>query len=135
MKRLLFLAFLAVSLVSCASCSKNSATTTSNNNTNPTADKMKVKIGNSTFTATLYDNATATAFKSLLPLTVSMVEHNGNEKYCGFPRSVNAISTFMKLLEERKSKGINDKLGKEIIISSDTSDKYEQGRKTLGSTY
>lgn len=51
--------------------------------------------------------------------------------YCGFPRSLNAISTFMKLLEERKSKGITDKQGKEIIVSSDTSDKYEQGRKTL----
>jgi alkylhydroperoxidase/carboxymuconolactone decarboxylase family protein YurZ len=53
--------------------------------------------------------------------------------YCGFPRSLNAISTFMKVLEERKLKGINDKQGKEIIISSDTSDKYEQGRKTLES--
>ena len=42
---------------------------------------MKIKIGNSTFTATLYDNATATAFKSLLPLTVSMNELNANEKY------------------------------------------------------
>jgi 4-carboxymuconolactone decarboxylase len=51
--------------------------------------------------------------------------------YCGFPRSLNAISTFMKVLEERKSKGINEKQGKEIIIRSDTSDKYEQGRKTL----
>src|SRR4051794_23402837 len=51
--------------------------------------------------------------------------------YCGFPRSLNAISTFMKVLEERKSKGINDKQGKEIIISGDTGDKYEHGRKTL----
>jgi 4-carboxymuconolactone decarboxylase len=51
--------------------------------------------------------------------------------YCGFPRSLNAISTFMKILQERKSKGINDKQGKEIIISGDTSDKYEHGRKTL----
>jgi 4-carboxymuconolactone decarboxylase len=51
--------------------------------------------------------------------------------YCGFPRSLNAISTFMKVTEERKSKGINDKQGKEIIIGGDTSDKYEQGRKTL----
>lgn len=51
--------------------------------------------------------------------------------YCGFPRSLNAISTFMKVLEERKSKGIEDNQGKEIIISSNTSDKYEQGRKTL----
>jgi len=49
---------------------------------------MKIKIGNSTFTATLYDNATATAFKSLLPLTLNMVELNGNEKYADLSRSI-----------------------------------------------
>ena len=42
---------------------------------------MKITIGAAVFKATLYDNATATAFKSLLPLTVNMVELNGNEKY------------------------------------------------------
>lgn len=51
--------------------------------------------------------------------------------YCGFPRSLNAINTFMKVVEERKSKGINDKQGKEITVNSDTTDKYELGRKTL----
>jgi 4-carboxymuconolactone decarboxylase len=51
--------------------------------------------------------------------------------YCGFPRSLNSISTFMKVLEERKSKGISDRQGNEVTISSDTSDKYEKGRKTL----
>lgn len=49
---------------------------------------MKIKIGNSSFTATLYDNATATVFKSLLPLTVSMAELNGNEKYVDLPGSL-----------------------------------------------
>ena len=49
---------------------------------------MRLKIGNSTFTATLYDNATAAAFKSMLPLTVNMVELNGNEKYVDLPRSL-----------------------------------------------
>ena len=33
------------------------------------------------FPATLYENATAVAFKSLLPMTVKMVDLNGNEKY------------------------------------------------------
>ena len=42
---------------------------------------MRIKIGAKTFTATLYDNATAAAFKSLLPMTISMRELNGNEKY------------------------------------------------------
>ncbi|RYZ21964.1 MAG: hypothetical protein EOO10_22050 [Chitinophagaceae bacterium] len=90
MKQLLFTAFFALSLISCASCSKNASTaeSNSNNNTSPTGSKMKVKIGNSTFTATLYDNATATAFKSMLPLAVNMVELNGNEKYVDLPRSL-----------------------------------------------
>ena len=51
--------------------------------------------------------------------------------YCGFPRSLNGINTFMGVLEERKSKGINDKPGKEIVLNNHTGDKYEQGRKTL----
>ena len=51
---------------------------------------MKIKVGNRIFTATLYDNATVTAFKSLLPLTVNMVELNGNEKYVDLPRSLPA---------------------------------------------
>ncbi|RFM29579.1 cyclophilin-like fold protein [Deminuibacter soli] len=88
MKRLLFLVFMAVLLGSCASCTKNTVTSESNNNTNPTGSKMKIKIGNSTFTATLYNNATATAFKSLLPLTVSMIELNGNEKYVDLSRNL-----------------------------------------------
>jgi hypothetical protein len=88
MKQLLFLAFLAVSLVNCASCSENAVTSTSNNNTNPTGSKMKIKIGNSIFTATLYDNQAATAFKSLLPLTLNMIELNGNEKYVDLPGSL-----------------------------------------------
>jgi hypothetical protein len=50
-------------------------------NPHPTGNKMRITIGTKTFPATLYDNATAAAFKSLLPMTVNMVELNGNEKY------------------------------------------------------
>ncbi len=51
--------------------------------------------------------------------------------YCGFPRSLNAINTFMAVLEERKSKGLTDVLGREATHTSHHSDKYEQGLKTL----
>ena len=51
--------------------------------------------------------------------------------YCGFPRSLNAINTFKAVLDERKSQGIHDKQGKDITISNDATDKYEQGRKVL----
>lgn len=53
--------------------------------------------------------------------------------YCGFPRSLNAISTFMSVIEKRKAGGINDKQGKTGILTSRNADKYEQGRKTLES--
>ena len=33
--------------------------------------------------------------------------------YCGFPRSLNGIGTFMSVMEEREKKGIKDELGKE----------------------
>src|SRR5512139_2120513 len=33
--------------------------------------------------------------------------------YCGFPRSLNGINTFMDVLEERKQKGIKDRPGRE----------------------
>jgi hypothetical protein len=90
MKYFFMLLFLAVPLMSCASCSKSSSPSDSSNNINPTGSKMKIKMGSSTFTATLYDNATVTAFKSLLPLTVNMIELNGNEKYADLSRSLPA---------------------------------------------
>jgi hypothetical protein len=78
--------------VSCASCKKETAAPANankehvnrNNSTNPTGIKMKINIGASTFTAALYDNATATAFKARLPLTIKMQDLNSNEKYFDF---------------------------------------------------
>ncbi|MCR8560040.1 carboxymuconolactone decarboxylase family protein [Mucilaginibacter sp. BJC16-A38] len=52
--------------------------------------------------------------------------------YCGFPRSLNGITTFMSLLEKRKSKGIHDPEGQApIAVTGDNESKYEIGRKTL----
>lgn len=50
-------------------------------NDTPEAGPLRVIVGDKTFTATLADNATADAFKALLPLTLNMTELNGNEKY------------------------------------------------------
>lgn len=51
--------------------------------------------------------------------------------YCGFPRSLNGITSFMQVLEERKKKGITDVVGREATPLKDSSDIYERGRKTL----
>lgn len=51
--------------------------------------------------------------------------------YCGFPRSLNAITTFMKVMDQRKTRGIIDSVGENVTTVSNVSDKYERGRKVL----
>ena len=48
-------------------------------------DKLKITVGSSVFTASLYDNGTANAFKAMLPLRLNMSEHGGIEKVAGLP--------------------------------------------------
>lgn len=47
--------------------------------------------------------------------------------YCGFPRSLRAIQTFMKVLDERKARDINDTMGKEAIPAEQEDNKYDRG--------
>lgn len=42
---------------------------------------ITIHVGDRSFAATLEDNSTARAFAALLPMTVTMNEMNGNEKY------------------------------------------------------
>lgn len=50
--------------------------------------KLMIEIGDKAFTATLYDSETVRAFTEMLPLTLSMSELNGNEKYCYLEESL-----------------------------------------------
>ena len=53
--------------------------------TNPVKDsfsnRLHIRVGSRTFTATLLNNPTVAAFKPKLPITLSMNELNRNEKY------------------------------------------------------
>ncbi len=51
--------------------------------------------------------------------------------YCGFPRSLQGINTLMSVLDERKAKGIDDKVGNEASPIKERGDKYERGKKVL----
>jgi hypothetical protein len=70
-------------------CKKSNETTGSIMDTSSTDSMMlKVIVGSNTFNATVYNGATATAFKAKLPLTINMVELNGNEKYFDLPNNL-----------------------------------------------
>lgn len=98
----LFAVALSVSSIffSFASCGKNSAVVANtsqgqnkesrngdSNNNDEKNGKMKITIGSTVFTATLYGNEAAKAFKALLPLTIEMSDYNGNEKKYDFSKS------------------------------------------------
>jgi alkylhydroperoxidase/carboxymuconolactone decarboxylase family protein YurZ len=52
--------------------------------------------------------------------------------YCGFPRSIRGLQTFMEVINERMAKGIIDNVGNEATpILPDTS-KYLRGKMILG---
>ncbi|MBD2701563.1 carboxymuconolactone decarboxylase family protein [Spirosoma sp. BT702] len=51
--------------------------------------------------------------------------------YCGFPRSIRGLQTFMTVLDERKKKGITDKMGKDASSITTSEPKYERGKKVL----
>lgn len=65
-------------------CHKNNGFNRTNNadtSSNTATTRMKITVGTNVFIATLSDNETAAAFKAKLPMTISMIELNGNEKY------------------------------------------------------
>lgn len=52
--------------------------------------------------------------------------------YCGFPRSIRGLQTFMEVLNERKNKGIKEQTVRDANPVKEDSSKYERGKKILG---
>ena len=102
MRQLKIFAFLILSIsfvgTSCSKKSSERPTTqnpSENNGTDTTVSRIRLTIGQTSFTATLVNNTSAHAFKAMLPLTLNMSELNGNEKFYYFSGTLptNATST------------------------------------------
>lgn len=75
--------FLTLICIQLFACSKDKVESVNNfgNMEHTDTTKLKITVGANVFTATLYNNETVTAFKAKLPMSIDMVELNGNEKY------------------------------------------------------
>ncbi|TDO22487.1 carboxymuconolactone decarboxylase family protein [Pedobacter duraquae] len=51
--------------------------------------------------------------------------------YAGFPRSLNAINSLKKTMDERIAKGINDPVGPQPLALDSTANRYELGKANL----
>lgn len=51
--------------------------------------------------------------------------------YCGFPRSIRGLQTFITVIEERKNKGITDFIGAEASAIKEQHSKYKRGEAVL----
>ena len=81
----LLMSLICIQLFACKSNMKIEPLNNSNITPNTDPMKLKVTVGSAAFTAILHNNATATEFKSMLPMTINMTELNGNEKYFDLP--------------------------------------------------
>ena len=85
---LIYLTFISVLTIGSSFCDKDDDIVCIQNSNEMTKVKIKITVNAQTFTATLLDNNSAKAFKEMLPLTIKMIELNGNEKYCDLKKSL-----------------------------------------------
>jgi len=85
---LMLLTFISITISSASSCNKDDDNINTENNSTMTNGKIKITVNSKTFTATLLDNNSAKAFKKMLPMTINMIDLNGNEKYYDLLNSI-----------------------------------------------
>lgn len=85
---IMLLALMSVLISSASSCSKVDDNNNIKNNTTIANEKIKITVNSQTFTATLLDSNSAKAFIEMLPITITMKELNGNEKYYDFSNNL-----------------------------------------------
>ena len=93
------LSLLCIQLYACNTDKTSKPIKNSNSITNADPMKLKITIGTNVFIATCYDNATAKAFKKMLPMTINMTELNGDEKYYDLPEKLPTNASNLRTIE------------------------------------
>lgn len=97
-------------------------------------DREKSIVEISSFTSTGNQEQLVQSLNTALNNKMSINEINEiliqSYAYCGFPRSLNAITTFMNVIKERKAKGIKDIQGESPKVLTSKDNRDEIGDKT-----
>lgn len=75
-------------LAGLSSCSKHDTGVPEGELPPKETEDVQLIVGPEVFTLSLYDNETGRAFRNLLPLTLSMDDVNGNEKFIRLPQNL-----------------------------------------------
>lgn len=60
---------------------------------------INLQLGSKTFTVKLFDNASSRALLAMLPMELTMIELNGNEKYYQMPNRLPANSQHVRTIK------------------------------------
>jgi 4-carboxymuconolactone decarboxylase len=133
-KKLLLRILMGVAVVSCLSGSLYAQSTLESNTALTAKQQCIVPIASYTATGELQHLKSALNQGLDAGLTINEIKEIIVHlyAYCGFPRSIRGLQTFMEVLDERKVRGINDETGAEASPVNDGLSKYERGRENLG---
>jgi 4-carboxymuconolactone decarboxylase len=133
-KKLLLRILMGVAVVSCLSGSLYAQSTLESNTALTAKQQCIVPIASYTATGELQHLKSALNQGLDAGLTINEIKEIIVHlyAYCGFPRSIRGLQTFMEVLDERKARGITDETGAEASPVNDGLSKYERGRENLG---
>lgn len=134
MKKLVYRIFNGLALIVCFTGTLNGQNMGNTNNSLSTKQKCIIPIAAYTATGELRQLKSALNEGLDAGLTINEIKEIMVHlyAYCGFPRSIRGLQTFMDVLNERKLKGITDNPGAETSAIHDNLSKYEQGKANLG---
>ncbi len=96
---LIVLVYTYVFMDSTSYCNNQDNTSNTENISTMPNETIKITVNSQAFTITLLDNNSAKAFKELLPMTIQMIELNGNEKYYDLPNSLPTNSSNLRSIK------------------------------------
>lgn len=133
MKKLIFRTILGLTLILCLPGGIDAQSMAKTHDALNTRQKSMIPIASLTATGDLEQLKSALNEGLDAGLTINEIKEVIVHlyAYCGFPRSIRGLQTFMEVLEDRSSRGIHDESGPDASTIQDGRSKYQRGKDNL----